>query len=137
GSISALVFAALVAGGAAAPSSAPATAAKPAAASEETPPTQKKPPVAKVEAPKPARACFPVARARAKIRKHKLVNPFGATALAARVGHGEAVQVVLCKFGADFRYVVVVLRRNGTVIRVAIDAETGRPIPRRKPAQNN
>ena len=76
------------------------------------------------------RACMSAAEARAVIARHRLVDPMGALRAAARQGQAEPLRSRLCRWNDKFVYEMALLRRDGRVIRVFLDARDGSPIGR-------
>ena len=76
------------------------------------------------------RACMSAGEARALIARHRLVDPMGALRTAARQGQAEPLRSRLCRWNDKFVYEMALLRRDGRVIRVFLDARDGSPIGR-------
>ena len=78
------------------------------------------------EAP-PRLHCLPMAEARTLMESHKLANPFHSMREAAMRFSGEPVGARLCEFGESLLYEISLLRPDGHIVRVLVDAVTGRP----------
>ncbi len=78
-------------------------------------------------APPPRRQCFSMPQAREKIEAHKLTDPFSCMRAAAQELNGEALGARLCRLEELLVYEISVLRRDGHIVRVLLDAVTGRP----------
>lgn len=73
------------------------------------------------------RTCFNAAETREKITTHRLTEPF----LALRAGRlqGEALRAKLCRWKPDeFVYEVAVLRRDGRIVHVFMNALNGQSV---------
>ena len=86
------------------------------------------PPLLPVEAPpaRPALACVAAAETRAAIVRHKLADPSPALRALARRGQAEPLRSRLCRMEDRFVYEMALLRRDGKVVRVYVDAQDGR-----------
>ncbi len=60
------------------------------------------------------------------VAQRKLFPPFSALREAAQRGHGETIGVRLCRLSEELVYEVTVLRRDGRVVKVVIDAASGK-----------
>jgi uncharacterized membrane protein YkoI len=76
----------------------------------------------------PDRVCFSTAETREKILAHGLYEPFRAMRSAASHSQAEAIGVKLCRWNEELVYEMSLLRRDGRVIRVFVDAKTGQVI---------
>lgn len=76
--------------------------------------------------------CFSVAETRQKIASHKLADPFVMMQAASSGGHGDPIGAKLCRRGDDFVYEINLLRRDGRVLKVYVDASSGKPHPPHK-----
>jgi uncharacterized membrane protein YkoI len=74
------------------------------------------------------RVCFSTAETRDKIHTHGLSQPFHAMRSAAGRLQAEAIGVKLCRRSDEFVYELSLLRHDGRVIHVFIDAKTGQAI---------
>ena len=75
--------------------------------------------------PEPDRVCFSTAETREKILAHKLFEPFRVMRSAASRSQAEAIGVKLCRWSEELVYEMSLLRRDGRVIRVFVNAKTG------------
>ncbi len=79
----------------------------------------------------PHRACLSKAEQRAAVASHRAL-PLARVVKQRRRGHGsELVRARLCHHGEGLVYVLTLLRRNGKVSRVTVDAANGELISRR------
>jgi uncharacterized membrane protein YkoI len=78
--------------------------------------------------PEPDRVCFSTAETREKILAHGLFEPFRVMRSAANRSQAEAIGVKLCRWSEELVYEMSLLRRDGRVIHVFIDAKTGQAI---------
>jgi hypothetical protein len=74
------------------------------------------------------RVCLGPAEAREAIAAHRLAEPFPAMRNAANQMHAEAVGERLCRWNEQYVYEITLLRRDGRVIRVFVDAASGKPV---------
>ena len=84
---------------------------------------------ARAEAPRPPRGriCFSQAESRDKIAQRRLTDPFSAT--RAGRAEGEALRTRLCRWKQDeLVYEVFVLRRDGRIVRLYLDAQNGQAV---------
>jgi hypothetical protein len=77
------------------------------------------------------RVCFSAAETREKIVMHKLTEPFRVMKSAAARLQGEAIAAKLCRWNQKLVYEISLLRRDGHVIHVFLDAANGQSIPGR------
>jgi len=86
------------------------------------------PPLLSAEAPaaRPAFSCVAAAEARAAIVRHKLADPSSALRAMARRAQAEPLRSRLCRMEEQFVYEMALLRRDGKVVRVYVDAQDGR-----------
>jgi hypothetical protein len=87
-------------------------------------------PAAPVAAAAPERVCLSAAETRAAVARHGLVDPLAALRAAARKAQADPLRSRLCRVGAGFVYEMALLRRDGKVLRVNVDAATGQPAGR-------
>jgi len=80
--------------------------------------------VARTE-PEPDRVCFSTAETREKILAHGLFEPFRVMRSAASRSQAEAIGVKLCRWSEELVYEMSLLRRDGRVIHVFVNAKTG------------
>lgn len=78
--------------------------------------------------PEQERVCFSAAETRDKILAHGLFEPFHAMRSTAGRMQAEALAVKLCRWKEDLVYELSLLRHDGRVIHVFIDAKTGQAI---------
>ncbi|MDP2357156.1 MAG: hypothetical protein Q8M31_13995 [Beijerinckiaceae bacterium] len=71
-------------------------------------------------------ACMTPAEARAAIARHKLANPLPALRSAARRAQAEPLRSRLCRMDDRLVYEMTMLRRDGKVVRVFVDAQDAR-----------
>jgi uncharacterized membrane protein YkoI len=83
--------------------------------------------------PEQERVCFSTAETRDKILAHGLFEPFRAMRSAAGRMQAEAIGVKLCRWSEDLVYELSLLRHDGRLIHVFIDAKTGQPIGSKNP----
>jgi uncharacterized membrane protein YkoI len=76
----------------------------------------------------PDRVCFSTAETREKIVAHGLFEPFRVMRSAASRSQAEAIGVKLCRWGEELVYEMSLLRRDGRVIHVFVNAKTGQVI---------
>jgi hypothetical protein len=73
------------------------------------------------------RVCFSPAETREKIAAHRLAEPFR----ALRPGRlqGEALRARLCRWKSDqFVYEIAVLRRDGRIVHIYMNAQNGQDV---------
>ncbi|MBM3562094.1 MAG: hypothetical protein FJX16_10715 [Alphaproteobacteria bacterium] len=75
----------------------------------------------------PHMQCFTMAQARAKIEAHKLADPFRSMREAALRLQGEPLGARLCQLGEGLIYEISLLRRDGHIVKIHVDAFNGRP----------
>ena len=71
------------------------------------------------------RTCFSADQTRAQIAAHKLVEPFKLMKEAASVVKGDPLGGKLCRWNEDFVYEISLLRRDGHVVHVFMNAANG------------
>ena len=82
---------------------------------------------ARAEDPPPAHMqCFTMAQARGKIEAHKLADPFRSMREAAVRLQGEPLGAKLCQLGEGLIYEISLLRRDGHIVKIRVDAFSGR-----------
>lgn len=74
----------------------------------------------------PEHVCLTVAQAREKIALHKLAEPFRVTTFVAHHFQAETLRVKLCRRKDEFVYEISLLQKDGRVIRVYVNAVTGK-----------
>jgi hypothetical protein len=72
------------------------------------------------------RSCLSQAETRETVVARKLFAPYLALRAASARAHGETIGVRLCRLAEVLVYDVTVLRRDGRVVKVIIDAASGR-----------
>ena len=75
-----------------------------------------------------ALACLPPSEARAVIARNKLANPLPALRSASRRAQAEPLRSRLCRVDERFVYEMTMLRRDGKVVRVFVDAQDARTL---------
>jgi uncharacterized membrane protein YkoI len=78
--------------------------------------------------PEPDRVCFSMAETREKILAHGVFEPFRVMRDVASRSQAEAIGVKLCHWSEDLVYEMSLLRRDGRVIQVFVNAKTGQVI---------
>ena len=71
------------------------------------------------------RICYSNAQTRAQIAAHKLVEPFKLMKEAAALVKAEPIRGRLCRWNDSLVYEISLLRRDGQVLRVFMNAATG------------
>ena len=74
--------------------------------------------------PEPDRVCFSTAETREKILAQGLFEPFRVMRNVASRSQAEAIGVKLCRWSEDLVYEMSLLRRDGRVIHVFVNAKT-------------
>lgn len=74
-----------------------------------------------------ARKCYSPAETLDAIAANRLVKPGEALSAAAASTKAEALNARLCQWDGRFIYEITLLRSDGKVLRVTVDAATGRP----------
>ena len=80
----------------------------------------------------PATECYNVAQTREKIAQHGLADPVPLLRKAGAENQGEPLAARLCRKGEIFIYDITVMRRDGRIERVPINAADGKPHPGRE-----
>ena len=80
----------------------------------------------------PAMECYTVAQSREKIAQHGLADPLPLLRKAGAEHQGEPLAARLCRNGEVFIYDITVMRRDGRIERVPINAADGKPQPGRE-----
>ena len=78
-------------------------------------------------ADEPVMQCFSTAQTRDHMLAQKLIEPFAAMRAASGVEPGDPIGVRLCRTHDDFMYEINLLRRDGRVMKIFIDAVSGKP----------
>lgn len=76
----------------------------------------------------PERVCFTTAESRETINAYRLPEPFEFMRMLSSRLHAEAVGVKLCRSHERLIYELSLLRHDGHIIHVSIDAENGQPV---------
>lgn len=71
--------------------------------------------------------CFTMAQARGKIETHKLADPFRSMREIALRLQGEPLGARLCQLGEGLIYEISLLRRDGHIVKIHVDALSGQP----------
>lgn len=71
--------------------------------------------------------CLTMAQARSLMESHKLANPFHSMREAAIRLSGEPLGARLCELGETLLYEISLLRADGRIVKILVDAVTGRP----------
>lgn len=74
------------------------------------------------------RTCLSPAETRAAVQERKLADPFPMLRNAARTGGAEPLRSRLCRWDDKYVYEMALLRRDGKVVRVYLDAVDGKPV---------
>ena len=80
----------------------------------------------------PATECYSIAQTREKIAQHGLADPVPLLRKAGAENQGEALAAQLCRNGEVFIYDITVMRRDGRIERVPLNAADGKPHPWRE-----
>jgi uncharacterized membrane protein YkoI len=83
------------------------------------------------------RVCFTAAQTREKITTHKLAEPFKLMKNTAAHLQAEAIGVKLCHWSDDFVYEINLLRRDGHVLHVFVNAQNGQVIGSKTPNEKH
>ena len=78
--------------------------------------------------PKGPRKCYSSAETRRRIARNKLREPFPLMRKAAALTRAEALAVKLCSWEKLEIYEISLLRRDGRIVHVYMNAETGKVI---------
>lgn len=70
--------------------------------------------------------CFTMAQARGKIEAHKLADPFRSMREAALRLESEPLGARLCQLDEGLIYEISLLRRDGHIVKIHVDAFSGR-----------
>ena len=79
-----------------------------------------------------AAECYTVAQTREKIAQHGLADPVPLLRKAGAENQGEPLAARLCRKGEVFIYDITVMRRDGRIERVPLNAADGKPHPWRE-----
>ena len=72
------------------------------------------------------RACLPQSETREEVKTRRLLEPFAVLKSAAAQFKAEALSARLCRLGDEFVYEIKLLHRDGRLLRVAMNATTGK-----------
>lgn len=78
--------------------------------------------------PQHIRTCFNSAETREKITSRRLSEPFRLLRGAAGRAQGEALRAKLCRWNDDYVYEIALLRRDGHIIHVYLNATSGQSL---------
>jgi hypothetical protein len=70
-------------------------------------------------------ACLSPGDTRETLQSQKLVQPYRAMAEASRGTEGESISIKLCRLKAEMVYEVTILRHDGHLVHVLVDASNG------------
>ena len=79
------------------------------------------------------RQCMSAAETREAVGAHGLIGPIEAVRDAQALGRGELLRSRLCRWDQDFVYELTLLKHDGHVLRVFLNAKDGRPMPGKAP----
>jgi uncharacterized membrane protein YkoI len=85
---------------------------------------------AKADAGVARRACLSEAEIREEVAAKRVVSQVAALRAARAAGGGEAVRARLCRGEKGLVYAITSLKRDGKVLRIDVDAATGRIVER-------
>lgn len=74
--------------------------------------------------------CLSASETREEVKSRRFLEPFAALRYAALQHKAEALSAKLCHNGEDFFYEITLLHRDGRLVRVEMEAATGKPIVR-------
>jgi uncharacterized membrane protein YkoI len=74
--------------------------------------------------------CLNAAETRKEVRAHNLLEPFVALKTAAAQRKAEALSARLCRAGDEFIYEITLLHRDGRLVRLEMEADSGKLISR-------
>ena len=75
-----------------------------------------------------AHTCLSPSETRTAVQERKLADPFAMLRNAARTAGGEPLRSRLCRWDDKYVYEMALLRRDGKVVRIYLDAVDGKPI---------
>lgn len=84
------------------------------------------PPQHPAEHPAPERVCLTAAQAREIVAARRLAEPFRVMQTTARHFQAEALRAKLCRRKDELVYEITLLRRDGRVIHVSLNAVSGK-----------
>jgi hypothetical protein len=71
--------------------------------------------------------CFSTAQTRIEIEARRLIDPLSSMRDSALRAQGEPLGARLCQHGEAFIYEIKLLRPDGRIVKVMVDAASGRP----------
>jgi uncharacterized membrane protein YkoI len=74
--------------------------------------------------------CLSAAETREQVKAHKLLEPFVALKTAAAQHQADALSARLCHSDDKFVYEITLLHRDGRLLHVYMEADSGKPISR-------
>ena len=74
--------------------------------------------------------CLSAAETREEVKAHRLIEPFAALKSAASQRKAEALSARLCHNGDDFIYEITLLHRDGRLVHVEMEADSGKLVSR-------
>jgi uncharacterized membrane protein YkoI len=74
--------------------------------------------------------CLNPAETREEVKAHRLLEPFAALKFAAAQRKAEALSARLCRNGDEFIYEITLLHRDGRLVHVEMEADTGKVVSR-------
>jgi uncharacterized membrane protein YkoI len=74
--------------------------------------------------------CLSAAETREQVKAHKLLEPFVALKTAGAQRQAEALSARLCHSDDKFIYEITLLHRDGRLLHVYMEADSGKPISR-------
>jgi hypothetical protein len=77
----------------------------------------------------PALECFSLQQTRQHIVQFRLLDPVSLMQATSAAHQGQALSAKLCRSGEKFLYEINVLRRDGRIVRVFLDATNGKTHP--------
>ena len=77
--------------------------------------------------------CMSAADSREAVGVHGLISPIDAVRGAQAIGRGELLRSRLCRWDQDFVYELTLLKHDGHVLRVFLNAKDGKPMPGKAP----
>jgi uncharacterized membrane protein YkoI len=78
--------------------------------------------------PERQRMCFSAQETREKILAHKLSEPFRVMKATAATMQAEAIGAKLCRWKEELVYEISLLRRDGHILHVFVNAADGRTV---------
>jgi hypothetical protein len=79
-----------------------------------------------------ALTCLPIDETRQLISDRRLADPFAMMQAASLAAHAEPIGARLCRDQEALVYQIGLLRRDGRVMKIYVDAATGQPHPGHK-----